>query len=68
MAWLRRSLPPLLTLGAAALIWLKWTEISLLRGTVLWDLRFLVFGAAVIVLLTLIEWIVGRIGGEAGDR
>ena len=54
--------------GAAALISLKWSEIGLLRGTVLWDLRILVFGTAVIAPLTLIGRIVGRIGSNASDR
>lgn len=61
MGRLRTILPPLLTLGAAALIWLMWTEIGVLRGTVLWDLRFLAFGLAVIAVLTLAERIAGRI-------
>ena len=59
---LRAILPPLLTLGAAALIWLIWRELGLLGGTIFWDLRHLVFGLAVIAALTLAEWIAGRLG------
>lgn len=60
MPRVRSILSPLLTLGAAALIWLMWTEIDLLRGTILWDLRFLAFGVAAIAVLTLAERIARR--------
>lgn len=49
------------TLGAAVLIWLMWTEIGQLRGTFLWDLRYIAFGVAVSAVLTLAEWIASRV-------
>lgn len=67
MGRLRPALAPLLTVGAAGLIWLMWREVGILQGTLLWDLRFLVFGVAVIALLTLAEWIVGKTHGHADD-
>lgn len=51
MSW-RRALPPALTLVACVLIWLGYDNLNQLRGTLLWELRYVVLGCAVFVLLS----------------
>ena len=52
---LRRHLPAALTLLACLLIWLGYDNIGLMRGTFLWELRYVALGCAAILLLTATE-------------
>ena len=64
---LRDIVPLLLTLLAGGLIWLGWGELRLLRGTFLWEVRFLAFGVGVIAVLTFADWLVTRIRTRLED-
>lgn len=58
----RAAIPVALAFIAGGLCWLAWAEIALLRGTVFWEIRYLTFGVVVIGVLTLAEWLAGRLG------
>lgn len=52
---LRRNVPAALTVLACLLIWLGYDNIGQLRGTLLWELRYIVLGCAAVILLTAVE-------------
>ena len=56
-----RLLGPLLTLAACVGIWAAYGQLAVLRGSVLWDLRSVVVGIVAILILSLAEWIVGKL-------
>ena len=43
--------------GLCALIWYGYGELTLLRQTVWWDLRYIVFAVAVFLLLSAVQWL-----------
>ncbi len=51
----RRHMPAVLTVLACVLIWFGYDNIAQLRGTFLWELRYVALGCAAIVLLTVVE-------------
>ena len=51
-----RLLGPALTAGACAAVWYAWANLALLRGSVLWDLRYVVLGVAAILILSAAQW------------
>ena len=63
-----RLLGPALTLAACLGIWAAYGQLGLLRGSVLWDLRYVALGVVAILILSLAEWIsaalVKRLGGR----
>jgi len=48
---------PVLTAGACAAVWYGYENLALLRGSVLWDLRYVVLGVAAVLALGLAQWI-----------
>ncbi len=57
-----RVTAPALTILACALLWYGYESIGVLRGTPLWELRYVLLGCAAFVLLTLVERISARLG------
>lgn len=57
-----------LALATVAVMRLGWSHLGLLRGTVLWDLRHVVFAAGVFLLLSLAQWLTGRLERLFGGR
>ena len=57
----RNALGLLVFAGLCALIWFGYGELSVLRQTMLWDLRYVVFAVGVFLLLTLAQrlWSLG---------
>lgn len=47
----------LVTLLAAGLVWWGWDDLRLLRGTFLWEVRFVAFGVGAIAIITAAEWL-----------
>jgi hypothetical protein len=52
---LARLIAPALTILACALLWFGYESIDILRGTPLWELRYVLLGCAAFALLTLME-------------
>ena len=65
---LRRNVPAALTVLACLLIWFGYDNIGQLRGTFLWELRYIALGCATIALLTVVEhlssWLARRINSK----
>lgn len=59
-----RVAPALITLLACGLFWLAYDNVAMIRGTILWDLRFVVLACLAALLLTLAE----RFAGLFGDK
>ena len=57
----RRLWGPVLAALAGVALWFGWREIGLLRGTALWDLRFLALLVAGALLLTLLDRLAARL-------
>ena len=55
-----KLIAPVLTVLACAAIWYAFNNLSVLRGSVLWDLRYVVLGVAAVLCLSAAEWIVKR--------
>ncbi|MEM8853042.1 MAG: hypothetical protein AAGD34_05025 [Pseudomonadota bacterium] len=60
----RRIVAALLAVAALALIIVLWENLSILNGTVLRELRFVVFAAAAFLILTLAERLAGALPGK----
>ncbi len=56
IAAVRRLAGPLLVVGLTGLIWVGYDRLGLLRRTPLWEVRYLVLGAAVVALLGAAHW------------
>ena len=52
---LRRSVGLAVVAALCALIWYGYGELALLRQTVWWDLRYVVFAVAVFLLLSVVQ-------------
>ena len=52
---LARLIAPALTVIACALLWFGYDSVGILRGTPLWELRYVLLGCAAFALLTLVE-------------
>ena len=52
-----RLLAPALTVAACYAVWSAYAHLTILRGSVLWDLRYVVLGVAGILILSLAEWV-----------
>lgn len=52
---LARLIAPGLTILACGLLWIGYDSIGVLRGTPLWELRYVLLGCAAFALLTLVE-------------
>jgi hypothetical protein len=59
-----RVLAVLLTLAACLGVWVLRGEIGGLRGTLVWDLRFVVLGCAAALALSLAERLAVRAAGD----
>ncbi|MDA8585307.1 hypothetical protein N9L47_03455 [Rhodobacteraceae bacterium] len=59
-----RGLAILLALGAAAGLWFGYDNLKQLRGTPLFDFRYVVFAVAAFLGLSAIEWALGWIKGK----
>ena len=59
---LARLIAPGLTILACALLWIGYDSIGVLRGTPLWELRYVLLGCAAFALLTLVEKVSARLG------
>ena len=55
-----KLIAPVLTVLACAAIWYAFTHLSVLRGSVLWDLRYVVLGVVAVLCLSAAEWIVSK--------
>lgn len=64
---LRPFAPVSATAIACGTLWLAWTELDLLRGTLLWDLRFVLGGGAAVLVLGLADWL-GRDASGTGTE
>ena len=53
-----------LTLLASAGIWWGYQEIGMLRGTALWELRYLALLCGAVALLSCLEWLLSRLPGD----
>ncbi|MEL6236794.1 MAG: hypothetical protein AAFR46_20545 [Pseudomonadota bacterium] len=56
-----RLISPGLAAVALAAILLAYREIGILRGTPLWEFRFLALGVAGVALLSGLEWLAARL-------
>ncbi len=60
------------TIGLSAVatwaIWFGFDNLRILRGTVLWEFRYLVFMLATFAGLSALEWGVDRLKRRFGDR
>ena len=59
-----RGLAILLALGAAAALWFGYDNLRQLRGTPLFDFRYVVFAVAAFLGLSAIEWALGWVKGK----
>ena len=59
---LARLIAPVLTVLACALLWFGYDSVGVLRGTPLWELRYVLLGCAAFALLTLVEKVSARLG------
>ena len=59
-----RLLAPALTIVACYGIWSAYENLTLLRGSVLWDLRYVVLCVTAIMVLSLAQWITAKIGSR----
>ena len=56
-----RALAIVLTAGATALLWFAYMNLGILRGTLLFDFRYIVFAIAAFLGLSAFEWALGWI-------
>lgn len=56
-----RALSIALALGAALALWFGYGELRILRGTWLWEYRFITFAIVAFLGLSLLEWALGWI-------
>lgn len=49
------------------LVWLGYDQITVLRGTTFWEFRYLVLGVVVFLVLSLVQWLWGKIADRAAD-
>ncbi|MEM9147418.1 MAG: hypothetical protein AAGC57_14600 [Pseudomonadota bacterium] len=68
MIWVWRLLPAALAFGAAALIWWGWEELGQLRGTPVWEFRYILLGIAAILGLGVLEAVLARLPRPPEDR
>ena len=59
-----RLLAPALTIVACYGIWSAYENLTILRGSVLWDLRYVVLCVTAIMVLSLAEWTAAKIGSR----
>ena len=59
-----RGLAILFALGAAAALWFGYDNLRALRGTPLFDFRYVFFAVAAFLGLSAIEWALGWIKGK----
>ena len=43
------------------LVWLAYDQVTVLRGTVYWEFRYLILGVVVFLVLSLVQWIWGKV-------
>ncbi len=43
------------------LVWLAYDQVTVLRGTVYWEFRYLILGVVVFLALSLVQWIWGKV-------
>ena len=43
------------------LVWLAYDQVTVLRGTMYWEFRYLILGVVVFLVLSLVQWIWGKI-------
>lgn len=48
-----------------ALVWLAYDQITVIRGTVFWEFRYLLLGVVVFVVLSLVQWLWGKLADKA---
>ena len=53
--WVRRGIGLSVAVGLCALIWVGYGELSILRQTIWWDLRYILFAAAVFLVLSVAQ-------------
>ena len=67
-----RGLSIALAVGAALALWFGYAELRMLRGTVFWEYRYIVFVIVGFLGLSLLEWvhawIKGKIDGDQSDH
>lgn len=43
------------------LVWLAYDQVTVLRGTVYWEFRYLILGVVVFLVLSLVQWVWGKV-------
>lgn len=43
------------------LVWLAYDQVTVLRGTMYWEFRYLILGVVVFLVLSLVQWIWGKV-------
>ena len=43
------------------LVWLAYDQVTMLRGTVYWEFRYLILGVVVFLVLSVVQWVWGKI-------
>lgn len=57
-----------LTLAACGGVYAGYENLALLRGSVLWDLRYVLLGIGAVLVLSLAEWLSARIAAVLVTR
>ena len=64
-----RALSIAVALGAVLALWLGYGELRVLRGTLFWEYRFIVFAVVAFLGLSALEWAMGWIKAKVeGDE
>ncbi|MEO1223866.1 MAG: hypothetical protein AAFX92_06540 [Pseudomonadota bacterium] len=43
------------------LVWLAYDQVTVLRGTMYWEFRYLILGVVVFLVLSLVQWVWGKV-------
>lgn len=43
------------------LVWLAYDQVTVLRGTMYWEFRYLILGVVVFLVLSLVQWVWGKL-------
>ncbi len=65
---LTRLVSPALTVLACALLWFGYDSVGVLRGTPLWELRYVLLGCIAFALLTVVERVSARLSAWGKRR
>lgn len=57
---------PAVTVAAVLVVLAAWWNLDLLRGTFLWELRYVAFLVVAVLVLTAAEWIAARLAALVG--